>query len=126
MKCFCFQPESGWSAILNSNPELKAIVTACERYIPFVLIILVKSLFDHGTGILVCCGLVLTFLHANSVLKQQVGAVPHCREEMVTLLWQVARQARRNLGALLAISINLVACVLFIYFVFLDNNLPLR
>ena len=124
MKYFCLQPESGWSAILNSNPELKAIVTACERYIPFVLIILVKSLFDHGTGILVCCGLVLTFLHANSVLKQQVGEV--CREEMVTLLWQVARQARRNLGALLAISINLVACVLFIYFVFLDNNLPLR
>jgi len=56
----------------------------------------------------VCCGLVLTFLHANSVLKQQV-----------------ARQARRNLGALIAISINLIACILFIYFVFLDNNLPL-
>ena len=38
---------------------------------------------------------------------------------------QVARQARTNCGALLAISINLVACILFIYFVFLDNNLPL-
>merc|ERR1739846_238021 len=78
-------PESGWAAILNSNPELKAIVSACEKYIPFVLIILVKSLFDHGTGIIVCCGLVLTFLHANSVPKQQVS-----------------RQARRNFGALCA------------------------
>ena len=78
---YLFQPESGWAAILNSNPELKAIVSACEKYIPFVLIILVKSLFDHGTGIIVCCGLVLTFLHANSVLKQQVS-----------------RQARRNFG----------------------------
>merc|ERR1711884_660539 len=38
---------------------------------------------------------------------------------------QVARQARTNCGALLAISINLIACILFIYFVFLDNNLPL-
>ena len=103
-----FQPESGWTAILNSNPELKAIVSACEKYIPFVLIILVKSLFDHGTGIVVCCGLVLTFLHANSVLKQQVS-----------------RQARRNFGALCAISINQISCILFIYFVFLDDNLPL-
>ena len=79
-----------------------------NRYIPFLLIILVKSVFDHGTGIIVCCGLVLTFLHANSVLKQQV-----------------ARQARRNLGPLLAISINLVACITFICFVFLDDNLVL-
>lgn len=104
------QPESenGWSAILNSNPELRSVVSACEKYIPFLLIILVKSVFEHGTGIIVCCGLVLTFLHANSVLKQQV-----------------ARQARRNLGALIAISVNLIACILFIYFVFLDENLCL-
>ena len=40
---FCFQSESGWSAILNSNPELKAIVAACEKYIPFLLIILVRA-----------------------------------------------------------------------------------
>ena len=65
--------DNGWSAILNSNPELKAVVSACEKYIPFLLIILVKSVFEHGTGIIVCCGLVLTFLHANSVLKQQVS-----------------------------------------------------
>eukprot|EP00092_Neocalanus_flemingeri_P069039 GFUD01084508.1.p1 GENE.GFUD01084508.1~~GFUD01084508.1.p1 ORF type:complete len:474 (-),score=124.98 GFUD01084508.1:140-1561(-) len=102
------EPENGWSAILNSNPELRAVVSACEKYIPFLLIILVKSVFEHGTGIVVCCGLVLTFLHANSVLKQQV-----------------ARQSRRNLGALIAISVNLIACILFIYFVFLDDNLCL-
>ena len=48
-------------------------MSACEKYIPFLLIILVKSVFEHGTGIIVCCGLVLTFLHANSVLKQQVS-----------------------------------------------------
>ena len=66
--------DNGWSAILNSNPELKAVVSACEKYIPFLIIILVKSVFEHGTGIIVCCGLVLTFLHANSVLKQQVSS----------------------------------------------------
>ena len=25
------EPESGWSQILNSNPELRAVVNACER-----------------------------------------------------------------------------------------------
>ena len=67
------EADNGWSALLNSNPELKAVVTACEKYIPFLLIVMVKSVFEHGTGIIVCLGLVLTFLHANSVLKQQVG-----------------------------------------------------
>jgi hypothetical protein len=33
----------------------------------------VKSVFEHGKGIVVCLGLVLTFLHANSVLRQQVS-----------------------------------------------------
>jgi len=102
------EQETGWSAILSTNPELRAVVSACEKYIPFLLIILVKSVFEHGKGIIVCVGLVLTFLHANSVLRQQV-----------------ARQARRNLGALLAISVNMVACCAFIYYVFLDDQLVL-
>lgn len=78
---------------------------------PFLAIILVKSVFEHGKGIIVCIGLVLTFLtflNANSVLRQQV-----------------ARQARRNLGVLLAISVNMIACCVFIYFVFLDDQLVL-
>merc|ERR550519_44411 len=102
------QVESGWSAILASNPELRSVVSAAERYIPFVLIVCIKSVFEHGTGIIVCLGLILTFLHANSVVKQQVS-----------------RQGRRNLGALLAISINLIACILFIYYVFQDDKLYL-
>ena len=28
-----FQPENGWSAILNSNPELRAVVSACEKFV---------------------------------------------------------------------------------------------
>jgi len=98
--------ESGWSQILNSNPELRTVVNACERYIPFCFLILVKSVFDHGLGIIVCLGLVLTFLHSNSVLKHQIG-----------------RQARRNLGPLLAISLNLVISSLFIYYMFFNEKL---
>merc|ERR1719319_644609 len=102
------QSESGWSAILASNPELRAVVSAGERYIPFILIVGVKSVFEHGTGIIVCLGLILTFLHANSVVKQQVS-----------------RQARRNLWAVAAITVNLIACILFIYYVFQDDKLYL-
>merc|ERR1719319_831513 len=102
------QSESGWSAILASNPELRAVVSAGERYIPFILIVGVKSVFEHGTGIIVCLGLILTFLHANSVVKQQVS-----------------RQARRNLWAVAAITVNPIACILFIYYVFQDDKLYL-
>jgi len=102
------EPESGWSQILNSNPELKAIVNACERYIPFCILVFIKSVFEHGLGIIVCLGLVLTFLHSNSVVKHQIG-----------------RQGRRNLGPLLAVTINLSICTVFIYYMFFDSKLSL-
>ena len=99
---------SGWSQILNSNPELRAVVNACERYIPFCFLILIKSLFDHGIGIVVTLGLVLTFIHSNSVVKQQIG-----------------RGARRNLGPLIAVSLNLCISTVFIYYMFFDHKLSL-
>jgi len=102
------EPESGWSQILNSNPELKAIVNACERYIPFCILVFIKSVFEHGLGIIVCLGLVLTFLHSNSVVKHQIG-----------------RQGRRNLGPLLAVTVNLSICTVFIYYMFFDLKLSL-
>ena len=57
---------------LSCLQSLHLILLILPRYIPFLLIILVKSVFEHGKGIIVCIGLVLTFLHANSVLRQQV------------------------------------------------------
>ncbi|XP_023347262.1 RING finger and transmembrane domain-containing protein 2 isoform X2 [Eurytemora carolleeae] len=102
------QEESSWSQILNSNPELRTVASACERYIPFCFLVLIKSVFDHWTGILVCLGLVLTFLHANSVLKHQIG-----------------RQARRTLGPLFAVTLNLCFCTFFIYYVFFNDKLSL-
>jgi len=102
------EPESGWAQILNSNPELKAIVNACERYIPFCILVFIKSVFEHGLGIIVCLGLVLTFLHSNSVVKHQIG-----------------RQGRRNLGPLLAVTINLSICTVFIHYMFFDSKLSL-
>lgn len=65
----------------------------------------IQSCCFRAPGIVICLGLILTFVHANSVVKQQV-----------------ARQGRRNLGALAAVSLNLVACISLIVLVFRDDR----
>lgn len=97
---------SYFNQLVGENPELRNVIGALEKYIPFIVLLVVKLFFDHGTGIIVCICLVTTFLHANSVLRQQVQ-----------------RQARRNIWALVAILVNLVACIAFIYFVFQDDKI---
>ena len=52
-----------------------------------------------------CC-LLVTALHSNSVVKQQVS-----------------RQDRRSTMALLAVLVYLVACIALLYFVFQDEKL---
>ena len=52
-----------------------------------------------------CC-LVITAIHSDSVIKQQV-----------------ARQERKNYLALLAVFFNLVACIVFIYYVFQEDKI---
>ncbi|XP_059090529.1 RING finger and transmembrane domain-containing protein 2-like [Tigriopus californicus] len=92
--------------ILGQNPELKDIVETLEKYIPFIAILLVKLFFDHSAGIVTFICLLTTFTHANSVVKQQV-----------------AQQGRKNKLALLAVLVNLVACIGFIYYMFQDEKL---
>jgi len=36
--------------IVGQNPEVRAALGLCERYIPCFLLVFAKSLFDHGTG----------------------------------------------------------------------------
>ena len=50
--------------------------------------------------------LLIASVHSNSVIKQQV-----------------ARQDRKNYYALFAIFVNLLACIVFIYYVFQDDNI---
>jgi hypothetical protein len=77
-----------------------------EKYIKFFLLLFAKLMFDHGTGIVTFGGLLLTFYNANSVVRQQV-----------------ARQARKNNLALLAVLVNLAACIGFICYVFSDEKI---
>ena len=40
-----------FSQLLRTNPEVAGVLTTFEKYIPFVLILIVKQLYDHSTGI---------------------------------------------------------------------------
>ncbi|KAF4527143.1 hypothetical protein B566_EDAN007220 [Ephemera danica] len=89
----------------SPSPETVALITMVQRYLPFALILAVKSLFDHGIGLLVCAALLVTFSHANSRLKREV-----------------ALQARRSLGALCFLVAHVAACVTLLYTVFEDQR----
>jgi len=94
------------SGLLRTNPETAAIIKSVEKYVPFLLIVAAKCFFDHATGILVFVALFITFYHANSVVKSEVS-----------------RKSRGNNCALVAVLVNLIACMLFIFFVFSDPRL---
>jgi hypothetical protein len=91
------------------NPETVALLTMVQRYLPFALILVVKALFDHGIGLLVCAALLVTFSHANARLKREV-----------------ALQARRSLGALCFLAAHVAACVTLLYTVFEDQRFYTR
>merc|ERR1712045_142853 len=93
---------------MRSNPEMVGVFSTFEKYIPFVLILVTKQLFDHSTGIFVFVALVCTFYHANSVVTREVS-----------------RNGRRASWPLLIVMINLTACIGLIYFVFEDEKLYL-
>ncbi|GAB6026487.1 hypothetical protein CHUAL_012912 [Chamberlinius hualienensis] len=98
--------DEGQHDVLRQSPELRAAISLIEKYMPFLLILLAKLIYDHKIGILVMFGLLITFVHANSVIKREVG-----------------KQAKRTVSSLLAVIINLLTCIFFIYYVFDSEKL---
>ena len=47
---------SSWTGffrqLMTTNPEVAGVVAAFESYIPFILILAIKQLFDYSTGML--------------------------------------------------------------------------
>jgi hypothetical protein len=41
-----------WNQTVNQNPEISGVLKALEKYIPFIVIVAVKCLFEHATGYL--------------------------------------------------------------------------
>lgn len=100
--------EEGAAELLRQGPETRAFLAVLYKYVPFLLILLAKGIYDHRAGILIFIGLFVTFSHANSVVKREI-----------------AKQSRRSFASLLIIVCNLVGCILFIYYIFQDQKLYL-
>ncbi|KAJ9600019.1 hypothetical protein L9F63_009683 [Diploptera punctata] len=100
--------EEGAADILRQSPETRRFLALLQKYVPFLLILLAKGIYDHRLGILIFIGLFVTFSHANAVVKREI-----------------AKQSRRSLMSLFLIVCNLMGCILFIYYIFQDQKLYL-
>lgn len=90
----------------GGSSEMRAVKPLLERLLPFLLILLVKILYDHRLGVVVLIGLVGTFIHHNSSLKRQV----------------ILRE-KRQMHSLVVMLVLLPFNVFFTYYVFLDQEL---
>lgn len=86
--------------VIEAQQFLKYIL----KYVPFILILLAKSIYDYHEGIFILLILFITFAHTNSTLKKEI----------------IKRQ-RRSILTLAIELLYIVACLLFIHFVFPDN-----
>ena len=124
-------PFAAVNEILEQNPEVYSILRSFLRYLPFAILILLKEIYEHTTGsnsstinssqhfpnisflsildLFVILGLFATFTHANNTVKHQVS-----------------RQAKRELGSLAIIALNITTCIFFVYFLNGNNELKHR
>lgn len=89
---------------LRQVPEARALLEILQKYVPFLLILLVKGLYDHRDGILNFMILFIIFGHSNSVVKREAG-----------------KQQRRSITTLLIEVFGIVVCILFIGYVFNED-----
>ncbi|KAF5301160.1 hypothetical protein FQA39_LY10838 [Lamprigera yunnana] len=85
--------------------EIQQSLEVFQKYLPFLLILLSKSLYDHCEGIFNLIILFVTFIHSNSVVKREATA-------------QARRSLRKLFGALFYISV----CFAFIAYVFEEES----
>lgn len=91
-------------ALRQVPPEARALLDILQKYVPFLLILLVKGLYDHRDGILNFMILLIIFGHSNSVVKREA-----------------AKQQRRSFTTLLFEVFGIVVCILLIGYVFNED-----
>ncbi|XP_046979947.1 RING finger and transmembrane domain-containing protein 2 [Schistocerca americana] len=100
--------DEGPAEILRQSPETREFLSILQKYIPFVLILCAKGLYDHRAGILIFLALSITACYSNTVLRREIG-----------------KQSRRSLGTLGLVVTNLLVCILGLYYFFEDQKLYL-
>uniref|UniRef100_A0A182KAT9 RING-type domain-containing protein n=1 Tax=Anopheles christyi TaxID=43041 RepID=A0A182KAT9_9DIPT len=58
---------------LNQLPETRALIETLARYMPLLLILVAKLCYDHLDGIMHFMLLLMTFYHANWVVRQEIS-----------------------------------------------------
>lgn len=58
---------------LNQIPEARALMDTFARYIPLLFILVTKLCYDHLDGIIHFLALLMTFSHANWVVRQEIS-----------------------------------------------------
>jgi len=106
--------------VLRHNPEIAQMLSVALKYIPFLLILLSKAVFDHIPGstneracmylvisaILLFLVLFISFRYFNNVVKREV-----------------AKQSQRSIGFLLFAICHMAMSVFLFYFFYNDMNL---
>lgn len=94
---------------LQTVLEAQHCMIILQKYVPFVLILLAKGLYDHHEGILNLIVLLATFTHANSVVKKEA-----------------TKRSRRNLSKLFCAFLYIICAIAFIHYIFEDEKLYLN
>lgn len=93
----------------NPAADPRRFLNILFTHIPCVLILLVKCLYDHHKEIFNIVVLFVTFVYANSVVKNQT-----------------IKRGRRNMSKLRLALLYIIACILFIHYIFEDEKLYLN
>ncbi|XP_046386085.1 RING finger and transmembrane domain-containing protein 2 [Ischnura elegans] len=96
------------SEVLRQSPETRAFLELVFKYLPFVLILLIKGIYDHRVGILVLSGMLMAFSYGNLMVKREAG-----------------KQSRRSVRNLYFVFFNLLVCIFSIYYIFQDQRMHL-
>ncbi|XP_050432880.1 RING finger and transmembrane domain-containing protein 2-like [Adelges cooleyi] len=92
--------------VLRHNPEIAQVFGIALKYIPFILILLSKAIFDHIPAILLFLVLFVSFRYFNNVVKREV-----------------AKQSQRSIGFLLFAICHMIMSVFLFYYFYSDMNL---
>lgn len=92
--------------VFRQVPETRALLEIMQKYFPFLLILIVKGLYDHREGIFNFIILFSCFCHSNSVVKREA-----------------AKQNRRSLTSLLVEVCYIFGCILLITCMFIEENM---
>lgn len=86
--------------------EAQRSLRPLQKYIPFLLILLAKGLYDHHEGIINFAVLFITFTYTNSVVRKEA-----------------TKRSKRSLYKLLLALAYIALCIIFINYIFENEKL---